>query len=362
MRPRRPCRAHGCAGCRHPEDRRGTGTGRACGRQANRQRSPGPPGRRRDGCVRDRPRADRPWHPARRARTASRSCNRHRRGRPDVPGPGADFRGTQRAFQSQPRILQLRAQDFLAVDIGAGTDPAFDSAGLVSDWQGPRQHPVILPRAMPQAVLDLVGFPGGKAVLPGFPGARQIVGMQDRSPVVADGCVERHAGKFIMLPVVVIVVAVRQGRPDHLRHGVRDQPEPGLAFLDCPLLQYMFRNVFDAVDDVGDFSRGAEDRAVERFPVPDFEFALGRAASGNIVFLQRHGIGTPVLQYPHQRCSQVPHARRAGVVRVVREDLEQVPSQDLFPRRHGGVQARLVGCHHGEVGRQDQVGDWRCIE
>jgi hypothetical protein len=147
-----------------------------------------------------------------------------------------------------------------------------------------------------------------------------------------------------------------------LRHRVGDLAEPGFAGLGLLLFQHLLRDVFHGVDDEYDVARRIQHRRIERFPVSDFEFAVDRAVLRYIVFLDRHRVGPPVLQHAHQRGAQVRDAGRAGIRGIIGKDLEKISSQNLFARRHGGVQARFIRGDHREVGRQNQIRNRCCIE
>jgi len=82
-----------------------------------------------------------------------------------------------------------------------------------------------------------------------------------------------------------------------LRHRIGNLPEPGFARFGCPLFQDLFRDIFHAVDDVDDIAPGIENRRIERLPIPHLEFTLDRTTFGDIVFLDRHGVGPPVAKH-----------------------------------------------------------------
>src|SRR3546814_10521571 len=74
---------------------------------------------------------------------------------------------------------------------------------------------------------------------PAPPGAFLIVRMEHAVPSLAIGRSRGNAGEFIPAGIVIIMIAVRQRRPDHLRHGVGQGPEHAVAFrhrLRVPLL------------------------------------------------------------------------------------------------------------------------------
>ena len=131
------------------------------------------------------------------------------------------------------QAAQLVLGTLLVVDIGAGAHPARDAAKVVAHRQCPAQHPAIHAAVVAQAVLDFIYLAAGQAVVPGIPGARAVVGMEHIIPAGAVGRARRHAGIAVPLLVVVIVVAVRQGRPHHLRHGVGDDAKLRFALAQC---------------------------------------------------------------------------------------------------------------------------------
>ena len=147
---------------------------------------------------------------------------------------------------------QLFLRPLLFVDVRAGAHPPHDLALLVAHGQRPSQHPAVLAGPVPQPVLDLVGLAGGQAVPPHLPGARLVFRVEHAVPGFAIGRTRRHAGELVPLLVVVVVVAVRQRRPHHLRHGVGDGPELRLALAQAPLRQQALRHVLVDQHDLDD--------------------------------------------------------------------------------------------------------------
>ena len=125
--------------------------------------------------------------------------------------------------------LALFHHQFLFVDIGAGADPAGNDALAIADRQGAAQRPAIFAAMVAQAIFDLIGFAGDQAGAPAAPGAFLIVGMEDTAPPFAIGRARRRAGIFIPARIIIVMIAVGQRRPDHLRHGVGQRVEHAVA-------------------------------------------------------------------------------------------------------------------------------------
>jgi hypothetical protein len=117
------------------------------------------------------------------------------------------------------------------MDIGACSEPARDGPLVISDRKCATQGPAILALRVAQAVFDLVRFAGLKRVAPNRPGAFLVLGMEHAVPAPAIGRAFRNAGIFVPAGIIIIVKAVRTRRPDHLGHGVRQNPETGFLFV-----------------------------------------------------------------------------------------------------------------------------------
>ena len=59
--------------------------------------------------------------------------------------------------------------------------------------------------------------------------SKNLFGMKHPVPAFAIGASGRDAGEFVPLRVVVVMIAVGQRRPDHLRHGVSQDPKAFFA-------------------------------------------------------------------------------------------------------------------------------------
>ena len=82
------------------------------------------------------------------------------------------------------------------------------------------EHPAIGAAVVAQAIFDLVSLTRVERMLPACQGAFLIVGMEHAVPALSIGRSRLHAGEFIPLVVIIIVEAIGQGGPHHLRHGV----------------------------------------------------------------------------------------------------------------------------------------------
>jgi hypothetical protein len=87
-------------------------------------------------------------------------------------------------------------------------------------------------------------------------------------------------------------------------HFVRARPQPfgDFVLLTLRLLETNeLRDILDAVHDVGDVPVRAENRGIDRTPIPFLESASFRVWPADVVFLHRHGIRRPILEHPGQR-------------------------------------------------------------
>lgn len=100
---------------------------------------------------------------------------------------------------------------------------------------------------------------------------------------------------------------------------------------------------------------GRENRGVDRTPVTFLETATLHRGSPDIVFLEGHRVRLPGAEDGFQRCTKVAGAVGGGVVRIVGENLEQVPSDDPFPAGHRGGQIGVADGHDAVVALQNQV-------
>lgn len=163
------------------------------------------------------------------------------------------------------------------------------------------------------------------------------------------------ADEGVPLLVEIVVVTVRQGGPDDLRHGVADLPEARFAGFRRLLLARLLGHVFHLVDDVGELAGAGQHRRVERTPVALLEFPVLRIADGNVVLLDRHAVRRLVLQHPVERGAQVRDAGGLGIGGVVGEGVEHVAAQQVLARRQGRAQVGVVDGDNGQIRLQDQV-------
>ena len=78
---------------------------------------------------------------------------------------------------------------------------------------------------MAQTVFDLVGFASRETVRPALPCGGLVVLVEHAGPSFAIGRSHRYAGELVPARIVIVVRAIRQGRPDHLRHRVGERVE-----------------------------------------------------------------------------------------------------------------------------------------
>src|SRR5690606_36927253 len=94
---------------------------------------------------------------------------------------------------------------------------------------GPAESPTILAASMAQPVFDLVGLAGLEAVPPALPRPFAVVRVEHSVPRLSVGRALRHAGDLVPALVVVVMEAIGQGRPDHVRQGVGKRIEARVA-------------------------------------------------------------------------------------------------------------------------------------
>ncbi len=114
-------------------------------------------------------------------------------------------------------------------------------------------------------------------------------------------------------------------------------------------------DIFDAVNDVGEFPVRAENRGIDRTPIPFLESASFRFGPADVVFLHRHGIRRSILQHSGQRRAQIRDSGRGWVIGIFRKDVEQVSPQNLLPLRHRRAQIRVAHGHDRQGRRQNEV-------
>ena len=125
--------------------------------------------------------------------------------------------------------LALFHHQLLFVNVGAGAYPAHDLTPRIADRQRAPQRPAILAAMMAQPIFDFIGHAGRQALAPFFPGERLVIGMEHAVPRLPIGRADRDTGIFVPARVIIIMIAVGQRRPDHLRHGVGQGPEHAVA-------------------------------------------------------------------------------------------------------------------------------------
>ena len=86
-----------------------------------------------------------------------------------------------------------------------------------------------------QAIFNLIGLTRFQAMLPQTPGPLLVLGMEHAVPTLSIGGAIGNAGEFIPACVEIIMIAVGQGRPHHLRHGIGQHLQLGFAHLQGSL-------------------------------------------------------------------------------------------------------------------------------
>ena len=151
-----------------------------------------------------------------------------------------------------PRLLG----ENLGVNIGARPVPAHDRAPRIPLRQGAPEHPAIAAARRFQPVPDLVWRAGGQRMAPQRPGPLPVVLVEHVVPAVAVRRPFLGAGELVPGGAVIIVVPVRQSRPDHLRDMVDGLAQPRLC------LEQLFLGD-DAVVNVGAGPAPADDLSAD---------------------------------------------------------------------------------------------------
>lgn len=111
------------------------------------------------------------------------------------------------------------------MDISTGADPPHDLPVLISDGLRSADRPTILTGMVTEAVFDLIWLTGVQRMAPATPCLRLVVLVEHPSPAFTIGGPTRNTCEFVPALVVVIVEAIWQRRPDHLRHGIGEDLE-----------------------------------------------------------------------------------------------------------------------------------------
>ena len=114
-------------------------------------------------------------------------------------------------------------------------------------------------------------------------------------------------------------------------------------------------HVLDPVDDPRDLAGLVQDRRIERRPIALLEAAAFGVRPADVVFLHRHRVRAAELQHAHQRGAQVVDPGRGGIVRIVREHVEQAAPQDAGALGLGGAAIGIADRDDGKVRRQHEV-------
>jgi hypothetical protein len=191
----------------------------------------------------------------------------------------------------------------------------------------------------------------GQGVLHGAENQRQR-----GAKLVTDVAEERGLGR-IELPqlgvrVAQLAVGVRQlpAASDHVTfHLVGSIAQLSAHFARV----HELRHVFDAMQDVQHLPARRQHRQVLRAPVLDLEATV---RTFDVVLLHGHRVRRARREHAVERGAQVARSRRAGIVRIVRKDLEQAVPDRLFTGQQRGAQACGRGRDHREAGRIGQEG------
>lgn len=120
-------------------------------------------------------------------------------------------------------------------------------------------------------------------------------------------------------------------------------------------------DLLDPVNEQLDLAVRAEDGGVAGAPVPLLPLSRPTGCL-DVVPLKGHGVALPGLQHPAQGGGQIAHAGRRGVVRVVREDVEEIAAHDLLAAAPGHAQELRVDVRVHQVGRQQRDHAGQCLE
>ncbi len=178
------------------------------------------------------------------------------------------------------------------VDVGRGADPERDRAVLVPNRNRPSEVPAVLAAGAQEPVLDLEGLAREERLLAACDRGRQVVGMHDEMPRVRPGVGQRHARVLEPAPVEVRRGTGDVGRPDDLRHRIRELAVALLAgtLERCELLRVQLLGLhlqlpvlLPELDEDGNL--GAEDVRLDR--LEDVVDRTSRVAAEDVPLLLR---------------------------------------------------------------------------
>ena len=109
------------------------------------------------------------------------------------------------------------------------------------------------------------------------------------------------------------------------------------------------------MDDVGELAGVGQDRSVLRAPETLLEAAALLLGPLDVVLLHRHRVGDLLLPDPFERGREVAHPGRLGVIRVVREDIEDPPADDLLAPGHRRLEVGVACRDDPEVRIEDEI-------
>ncbi len=167
---------------------------------------------------------------------------------------------SSRSFSFAAAISAVRVATISVMSVACRTNARF--AVVVQHRERAGKKPVIHAVLAAKTILDLVRLAGAERMLPGFPRALVVLGMQQFFPVFA----RRRAREFDTLLVVEIERAVGPVRPYQLRHGVGDDAEFALARRKRPLRLFQFGDVEQRDTDDFDFAALVAHREEPREP------------------------------------------------------------------------------------------------
>ena len=137
-------------------------------------------------------------------------------------------RATELHSGAEQEVLRLLGP-LLGVDVRRSADPEVDGALRIAERNRPAEVPAVAAVRGPEAVLDLEHLARLERLLAALERRAEVVGMNDPDPLVTLSGAGLEARVLEPAAVVVVRLAVGTGRPDDLRHRVRERPVTRLA-------------------------------------------------------------------------------------------------------------------------------------
>ncbi len=139
-------------------------------------------------------------------------------------------------------MAKLATEDFVlgrrllgVVDVGASADPADDLTLFVAHRHRTAERPTIVAAVVAQPIFDFIWLAGSETVSPFGPRAVLVVRVKHAVPRFPVGRAVRHTGELIPAGIEIIVIAVGQRRPHHVRQRIGQCLESRVALAESIL-------------------------------------------------------------------------------------------------------------------------------